>query len=332
MTDDPEAIERLRLSRELHKTALAVLHWLLTPKGDHPSLLELHRMCSIAEKIERSVTDDDQPALDLNAILMQTTEDIRSHVDARIDQLMRERAARADPDEVQRVLDRIQDVPPAPGDEMPEDPAEQARQLFDDAVREIAPHFKDVELPDEVQLIVERADHSRTPDETPAEYAERMRHSVTIIISRVRIELGDPGYEMDDVIEEMDAIVEGGRDYIFADRLRSALAEAKEQLGFEGAWAIIGPWMMRERAAHADPEEVQRVLDQIDDLPPEPGDEMPEPKTVYDILMAWYARDLTNAEAHRMLELDGDETVEEVAKDNGIFGWGWKPGGADEGP
>lgn len=115
----------------------------------------------------------------------------------------------------------------------------------------------------------------RSPDETPAQYAVRMRQEVGIIVSRVRAEMGDPGYDMDAVIEELEAIATGEAYFIFKDRLQAALTEATEQLGFDEAWAIIGPWMMAERAKRADPDKaLNKLLDEIA-TEPAPRDEMP---------------------------------------------------------
>ena len=127
MSMDQEALERLSLATRLHGAATIVLEYLLTPRDSHPpTLLELHCMCSIAERVERMgdvMGPDDELFEKLLQQLMSITSDVRAHVDVRIDQLMRERASRADPAEALRVIDQIEGLPPESGDEM-SNPAE----------------------------------------------------------------------------------------------------------------------------------------------------------------------------------------------------------------
>jgi len=128
MSDDE--IKRLQLATRLHGATMPVIEMMMTTDGA-PTLGELHVICGIAERIERTghINGVAGPLFtQLLATLMQTTAGARAYLDRQMQGVIAERAARADPAAVLKALGAFGTEPPQPGDEMPPDVADAVEQ------------------------------------------------------------------------------------------------------------------------------------------------------------------------------------------------------------
>lgn len=140
MTENDE-IKRLQLATRLHGATMPVIQMLMTTDGA-PTLGELHVICGIAERVERTghINGVAGPLFtQLLATLMQTTAEVRAYLDRQMQGVIAERAARADPAAVLKALDDIADQPAEPGDDMPDDIAAAIE-------REVVPPLQHVDL------------------------------------------------------------------------------------------------------------------------------------------------------------------------------------------
>lgn len=91
-----------------------------------------------------------------------------------------------------------------------------------------------------------------------------------------------------------------GRQYVLRRRPSETLAAYLER---ERRFGLLAKATLRID----DPTYVERELDRVDDL-----------ISVHDILAAWSAGRITDAQASQILELDADDDLHQIARDNGI--------------